>query len=103
PMALAGLRALVIAWRRRGQKVAIFEHGFALWRRKVLTTYRWDQVEETDVSPAFYGFAVICRTDDGRQEKLKFDAGIDPTKNLRDLWRELEEQSSRHRIPAALK
>ncbi|MGH9934822.1 MAG: hypothetical protein ACREAM_01170 [Blastocatellia bacterium] len=100
---LNGLRVVIEAWRSRQQKVAIFERGFALWRNGGHLAFRWDQIEEVEVSESFFGFAVICRTDDGRRTKLRFDAGADPTRDLRDLWRELEEQSSRHRILAALK
>ncbi|HKQ72159.1 MAG TPA: hypothetical protein VJ810_00430 [Blastocatellia bacterium] len=95
---LNGLRVVIQALRRRHQKVAIFEHGFTLWRNGDLSAFRWDQIEEIEVSESFFGFAVNCRTDDGRRTKIRFDAATDPTSNLRDLWRELEEQSSRHRI-----
>lgn len=100
---LNGLRVVTQALRRREQKVAIFEHGFTLWRNGVLSAFRWDQIEEIDVSESFFGFAVICRTDDDRRTKIRFDAAADPTQDLRELWRELEEQSSRRRIPAVLK
>ena len=100
---LNGLRVVIQAWRCRQQKVAIFEHGFALWRNGSHSAFRWDQIEEVEVGESFLGFAVICRTDDGQRTKLRFDAGADPTRDLRDLWRELGEQLSRHRILAALK
>src|SRR5262245_59507063 len=100
---LNGLRVTVQGWRRRRQKVVVFEHGFALWRNDALSTFRWEQVEEIDVTPSFIGFAVFCRTDEGRRRKISFDVNSDPTQDLRGLWRELEERSSRHRLPDVLK
>ena len=102
-MFLAGFRAIIQAVRRRGQKIATFERGFAVWRHNILSTYDWNQVEEIDVSPSFYGFAFHCRNAEGKRKKYAFDAGIDPTEKLRALWREIEEQSSRARIPAVLR
>ena len=102
-MFAAGFRALVQTVRRRGQKIATFERGFAVWRHNTLSTYDWNQVEAIDVSPSFFGFAVHCRNPEGERKKYAFDAGIDPTEKLRALWREIEEQSARARIPAVLR
>jgi hypothetical protein len=99
---LNGLRVVLLAWSRRGQKLATFEHGFALWRNRSLAIFRWEQVEEIEVSPEFFGFRVWCQTDQGRRQKLHFDSASDPTDQLRSLWRDLEEQCWRHRLPAIL-
>jgi hypothetical protein len=101
-LSLNGVRVVLQAWRRRAQKIATFERGFAVWRHDRLSTFDWNQVKEIDASPSFFGFAVICRTAEGGEKKFAFDAGTDPTEKLRNLWRELEEESSRARIPAIL-
>src|SRR5688500_12381848 len=36
---LNGVRVLVQAWRRRAQKVATFERGFAIWRHGRFSTF----------------------------------------------------------------
>lgn len=100
---LSGARAALQAWRRRKQKIATFEHGFAVWRHGRLSTFDWNQVEVIEASPSFFGFTVVCRTAEGQQKKFSFDTGIDPTEKLRSLWREFEEESSRARIPAIVK
>jgi len=102
------VRILVRTWLRRRQKVAVFEHGVALWRNDVLTAWRWDQVEDVDATfstsegaastLAFFSF--VCRSDDGRRTKVRFNPAGDPIPNLRELWRVLEEGSARSRIAA---
>jgi hypothetical protein len=97
---LNGLRVVLQALVRRGQKVASFDHGFALWRNRSLRIFRWEQIDEIEVTPAFFGFTVHCRTEDGRKQKVHFDSSTDPTDQLRGLWRDLEEQYWRFRLPA---
>ena len=98
-MFLNGVRVIVQAWRRREQKVALFEDGFALWRNGALSTYLWREILELEVSPEFFGFTAICRSDTGRVEKVHFDAVSDPTNQLRELCRELEAHTFRDRLP----
>ena len=76
---LNGARVLMQAWRRRAQKIATFDRGFAVWRYGRLSTFEWSEVVEVDSSPAFFGFAVVCRTAAGEQKKFSFDAATDPT------------------------
>ena len=99
-MFLNGIRVIVQAWRRREQKVALFEDGFALWRNGKLSTYLWRDVVELEVSPEFFGFTAICRGATGRVDKVHFDAVSDPTSQLRELCRELEAHVFRDRLPA---
>jgi len=84
-MFLNGVRVVILAWQRRRQKLATFEHGFAHWRNNVLKIYRWEQVEEVDATPAFFGFTIVCRSDDGRRDRIHFDTSSDPTQDLRGL------------------
>src|SRR5262245_50529753 len=107
-MFLNGVWILVRTWLRRRQKVAVFEHGVALWRNDVLTAWRWDQIEDVDATfstsegaastLAFFSF--VCRSDDGRRTKIRFNPAGDPIPNLRELWRVREEGSARSRIAA---
>jgi hypothetical protein len=97
---LNGLRVVVQALVRRGQKVASFDQGFALWRNRSLSIFRWEQIDEIEVNPAFFGFTVHCRTEGGRKQKVHFDSSTDPTDQLRGLWSDLEEQCWRFRLPA---
>jgi hypothetical protein len=99
-MFLNGLRVVLTAWWRSGQKVATFEHGFGVWRGRAPRIFRWEQVEAIDVTPEFFGFTVWCRDAQGRKQKIHFDSASDPTDQLRGLWRDLEEQTWRHRLPA---
>lgn len=96
---LNGLRVVLQALVRRGQKVASFDHGFALWRNRSLRIFRWEQIDEIEVTPAFFGFTVHCRTEGGQKQKVHFDSSTDPTDQLRGLWKDLEEQYWRFRLP----
>jgi len=97
---LNGLRVVLTAWWRSRQKVATFEHGFGVWRGRAPRIFRWEQVEAIDVTPEFFGFTVWCRNEQGVKEKIHFDSASDPTDQLRGLWRDLEEQTWKHRLPA---
>lgn len=99
---LNGIRVMAQAWRRRQQKIALFENGFALWRNRVLSTYFWREVQELEVSPSFFGFTAVCRRDDGHVEKIHFDAASDPTNQLRELCGDLESHVAHNRIPASI-
>jgi hypothetical protein len=96
---LNGLRVILQASLRRGQKMATYDHGFALWRNRSLTIFRWEQIDEIEVSPEFFGFTIWCRNEEGRRQKIHFDSASDPTDQLRVLWRDLEERCWRHRLP----
>lgn len=102
-MFLNGLRVVIQALRRRRQKIATFEDGLAIWRNDALKVFRWDQVEEVDTSPQFFGFTIICHNDEGRREKIHFDTSTDPTMDHRGLCREAEELSAKAKLPAVLK
>jgi hypothetical protein len=99
---LNGIRVIAQAWRRRQQKIALFENGFALWRNRVLSTYFWREVQELEVSPSFFGFTAVCRRDDGQVEKIHFDAASDPTNQLRELCHDLESHVAHDRIPGSI-
>src|SRR5262245_34310830 len=109
-MFLNGVRVVLRTWQRRWQKVAIYDHGFAVWRNNALTPYPWDKVETINASvtrgdstsPAFLGFEVVCRWDEDNRETLRFDPAGDAIENLQGLWRQLEEAWAQHRIPAAI-
>lgn len=110
-MFLNGVRVVVQSMLRRNQKVALFEKGFALWRNDVLTSHRWDSVEQVyavfsrgDDSQrgAMLSFTVTCKDEGDERSKVHFDPAGDPTANLLELYREMEERSCQSRIPAAI-
>ena len=102
-MFLNGVRVIIQAIRRRRQKIALFQDGFALWRNDNLKVYPWEQVEEIDSSPQFFGFTIVCRTPEGKRDKIHFNTSTDPTQNLLDLWRDVEELWGMAKLPAVLK
>lgn len=101
-MFLNGVRVILQAIRRRRQKIALFQDGFALWRNDNLKVYQWEQVEEIDSSPQFFGFTIVCRTPEGKRDKIHFNTSTDPTKNLLELWRDIEELWGMAKLPAVL-
>jgi hypothetical protein len=101
-MFLNGVRVILQAIRRRRQKIALFQDGFALWRNDNLKVYPWEQVEEIDSTPQFFGFTIVCRTPEGKRDKIHFNTSTDPTQNLLKLWYDVEELWGMTKLPTAL-
>ncbi len=109
-MFLNGLRVVFQTLRRRNQKVALFEQGFAVWRNDILTTCRWDHVDLVDAnysrnnngSLTLLSFKVLGKSNDDQHLAFRFDPAGDAIKNLHELCQEMEDRTSQARVPTAL-
>jgi hypothetical protein len=109
-LVLNGLHRLVRTFLRRNQKVMIFEHGLAIWRRGVLSTYRWEQIDQIEALIArsegapssFLSFRFIGTNDDGTSQSFSYHPAGDPLPNQERLWKLIEDETGKAQVASII-